>query len=143
ALALAATCGLGALLLAAPASAAPVTAAAGDPSTPTGSGLVLASAAYAPADSGEQALTYDEELVPVGARGTVLSAPGLLGGTTTVLKVAGLQPNREYGAHVHNNACGPTGKDAGPHYQNVVDPVQPSTDPDYANPDNEIWLDFT
>ena len=31
---------------------------------------------------------------------------------------------------------------AGPTFQNVVDPVQPSVDPAYANPENEIWLDF-
>ena len=34
------------------------------------------------------------------------------------------------------------GHPAGPTFQNVVDPVQPSVDPTYANPQNEIWLDF-
>ncbi|GAA5018830.1 hypothetical protein [Actinopolymorpha pittospori] len=33
--------------------------------------------------------------------------------------------------------------DAGPHVQWREDPVQPSTDPRFANPRNEIWLDFT
>jgi len=32
---------------------------------------------------------------------------------------------------------------AGPHFQNVLDPVVPSVDPAYANPTNEIWLDLT
>ena len=35
---------------------------------------------------------------------------------------------------------------AGPHFQNQVDPAaapgKPSTDPAYANPQNEIWLDL-
>lgn len=38
----------------------------------------------------------------------------------------------------------PTGAAAGPHYQHRVDPAAtsqaPSTDPEYANPRNEIWL---
>ncbi len=33
--------------------------------------------------------------------------------------------------------------EAGPHYQNHQDPTTPSTNPVYANPENEIWLDFT
>ena len=36
-----------------------------------------------------------------------------------------------------------TGTVAGPHFQYVPDPVTPSTNPSYANADNEIWLDFT
>ena len=32
---------------------------------------------------------------------------------------------------------------AGSHYQHQADPKQPSVNPDYANPRNEIWLDFT
>jgi superoxide dismutase, Cu-Zn family len=52
-----------------------------------------------------------------------------------------LLPNRAYGAHVHVKKCGAAPADAGPHYQNVVDPKQPSVDPAYANPRNEIWLD--
>ena len=39
--------------------------------------------------------------------------------------------------------AGASGAAAGPHFQNDVDPVTPSTDPAYANPANEIWLDFT
>jgi superoxide dismutase, Cu-Zn family len=70
------------------------------------------------------AVTYDEDLVPVGARGTVTSVEG--GGSTTVtLEVAGLQPDRRYGAHAHTMACGAEGKAAGPHFQLNQDPVQP------------------
>jgi Cu-Zn family superoxide dismutase len=39
--------------------------------------------------------------------------------------------------------CTADPEEAGPHYQNHQDPVVPSTNPIYANPDNEIWLDFT
>ncbi len=55
----------------------------------------------------------------------------------------GLLPNHEYGAHAHQKACGALATDAGAHFQHVIDPVQPSVDPAYANPRNEIWLDFT
>lgn len=85
------------------------------------------------------AVTYEPSLVPVGATATVVGT----GQTTVVLVVGGLPPNRAYGAHVHVNGCGPTGADAGPHYQKVPDPVQPSVNPAHANPRNEIWLDFT
>jgi hypothetical protein len=60
--------------------------------------------------------------------------------------VIGLLPDRGYAAHARARPCGPTGAVAGRHYQNEVDPAatpeQPSTDPDFANPRNEIWLDL-
>ncbi|HVL84308.1 MAG TPA: superoxide dismutase family protein [Pseudonocardia sp.] len=91
---------------------------------------------------GGTAVTYDEQLVPDGAGATVTSqeADGV---TTVTLEVTGLQPNRDYGAHAHVNPCGAEGADAGPHFQLEQDPVTPSVDPAYANPENEIWLDFT
>lgn len=89
------------------------------------------------------AVTYYPTLVPPGAEAGVVSASQSMTATVTKLAVSGLVPNRAYGAHVHTGPCGPTGADAGPHYQNVPDPNPPSTDPAYANPDNEIWLDFT
>jgi len=87
-------------------------------------------------------VTYRPDAVPVGARATVLSVP-VARTTTVVLVVRGLTPHQHYGAHVHTRPCGPAPTDAGPHYQNVVDPIQPSTDPAYANPSNEVWLDLT
>jgi Cu-Zn family superoxide dismutase len=88
------------------------------------------------------AITYDEELVPAGARIAVQSRSGE--GTTTVMLAArNLVPQRLYGAHVHSRPCGERPEDAGPHFQYSVDPVQPSIDPTFANPQNEIWLDFT
>ena len=64
-------------------------------------------------------------------------------GTTVTPAVPGLDDEHSYGAHVHAELCGPRGDAAGPHFQNVVDPVQPGVDPAYANPENEIWLDLT
>ncbi len=88
------------------------------------------------------AITYDPALVPVGSRGAVSSATGD-GGTTVMLAVRGLEPEMRYGAHAHTAPCGDTGDAAGPHFQGRVDPVQPSVDPAFANPQNEIWLDLT
>jgi superoxide dismutase, Cu-Zn family len=86
------------------------------------------------------AMTYDPELVPAGARGAVRARSGD-GSTTVMLAVRGLEPERLYGAHVHTEPCGPQPEDAGPRFQREVDPEQPSVDPHYANPENEIWLD--
>jgi Cu-Zn family superoxide dismutase len=91
-------------------------------------------------------LTYDPKTVPVGARISVVEqVDGRVGGATTSVRVtvSGLLPNRTYGAHVHTLPCGRTPDASGPHYQNVKDPNQPSTDPAYANPENEVWMDFT
>jgi Cu-Zn family superoxide dismutase len=88
------------------------------------------------------ATTYDPQLVPPGARVSVSSESD--GESTTVtLAVRGLEPDRSYGAHAHTQPCGATGDAAGPHFQHVPDPVQPSVDPAYANPQNEVWLDLT
>jgi superoxide dismutase, Cu-Zn family len=91
--------------------------------------------------NGGTAITYDAQVVPSGARAAISSQSDEVG-TTVTLAVRGLLPNRTYGAHVHADACGPDANDAGPHFQNAVDPVQPSVDPAYANPQNEIWLDI-
>jgi superoxide dismutase, Cu-Zn family len=88
------------------------------------------------------AITYDQQLVPAGARGAVQSRSGE-GTTTVMLAVRGLEKHRVYGAHVHTQPCGEQPDDAGPHFQYSADPVQPSTDPTFANSQNEIWLDLT
>ncbi|TCO61053.1 superoxide dismutase family protein [Actinocrispum wychmicini] len=104
--------------------------------------VVTAAATAAPYQPGAGAVTYSPDLVPVGAH---LGAFGISTkmNTSVMLSVQGLRPHRDYGAHVHVNACGPNPADAGPHFQDVKDPVQPSVDPKYANPRNEIWLDFS
>jgi len=94
----------------------------------------------------DNAFTYDEAAVPAGATFDVESDDED-GRTTVRLVVNGLQPDRDFGVHVHTRPCGPNPSDSGPHYQNETDPAaspdSPSTDPAYANPQNEIWLDMT
>jgi Cu-Zn family superoxide dismutase len=120
-----------AVLLSAVAVMAMISSPAAAAIPPSGSGLVIVSGPL---------VTYRADLAPPGARATVVAFPSA--GTTVVLSVRGLLPDRHYGAHAHVAPCGPTGADAGPHHQHVVDPVRPSTDPAYANPANELWLDF-
>lgn len=112
--------------------------ASGTPDTATGT--------FTPYAAGATAVTYDPALVPAGATATVNLMPAA-DSTAVQLTVSGLQPSRGYGAHLHVNPCGPTGEAAGPHYQQQTDPAAsaspPSVDPSYANPRNEVWLDFT
>ena len=96
-------------------------------------------------DRASNAFTYNPALAPEGA-GIDVEVDDR-GGTTEIrLDAEGLLPNRGYAVHAHVNACGPAGDAAGPHFQNQVDPAaapgKPSTDPAYANPQNEIWLDL-
>ncbi|RSM77626.1 superoxide dismutase [Kibdelosporangium aridum] len=95
--------------------------------------------AYKPNAGG---VTYNPKLAPAGATLSVLSV-STPQGTTVLLTTQGLLPKRQYGAHVHVKPCGPAPADSGPHFQDKKDPVQPSVNPAYANPRNEIWLDFT
>ena len=88
------------------------------------------------------AVTYDTRAVPEGATAR-LAVTDTTHGVRVRLKVTGLVPGRSYGAHLHADPCTDKPAGAGPHYQQRIDPVQPSTDPRYANPRNEIWLDFT
>ena len=61
----------------------------------------------------------------------------------TTNAVSGMLPHRGYAAHAHANACGDK---PGTHYQNRVDaaatPARAITNPEYANPRNEVWLDI-
>ncbi|MFW6692973.1 superoxide dismutase family protein [Streptomyces sp. MAR4 CNX-425] len=119
--------------------AAPAAAAPGD--VPD---VVAREAHFVPPRHAEpgDGLTYDTTLVPAGAGITVVEVARE--GTTSVrLGLSGLRPGRTYGAHVHTAPCGPDPAAAGPHYQNRPDPEPPSADPEYANPENEVWLDFT
>jgi superoxide dismutase, Cu-Zn family len=106
---------------------------------------VMARGTLVPPGRGSVAVTYDPDVAPAGAELTVQVGPGG-DGTTFSLDAEGLLPGRGYAAHAHVNPCGATGADAGPHFQNTVDPAAgpdtPSTDPAYANPKNEVWLDL-
>ena len=90
----------------------------------------------------EPLVTYSAA-VPEGATARVHTVETGSGRTITTLHVSGFAPNTKYGAHAHTRRCGDTGRAAGPHFQNDVDPVSPSTSPRFANPANEIWLDLT
>ena len=106
--------------------------------------LFAASPAVARADHirAQGELFRYSDAVPEDARARVKATYTSAGDTIVTLHVWGMKPNTEYGAHAHTNACGDTGAAAGPHFQNVLDPVTPSTNPAYANPQNEIWLDL-
>ncbi len=96
------------------------------------------------------AVTYDRAAVPEFSRIQVTQRThggrAGNGGTQVGLRVHELQPNRAFGAHVHSEACGAKPDASGPHYQNRKDPAaahgKPSTNPAYANPRNEVWLDL-
>ena len=97
----------------------------------------------AAADHGSGAVSYNPAVAPEGAHLSV-TIDDADGSTVVALDVEGLLPDRGYAAHAHVKPCGATGADAGPHFQNTPDPAagpgRPSTDPAYANPDNEVWL---
>lgn len=130
---------------AAPAAPAPTATAAEPTGIAPQNGSSTAEGVLAPPERAGNAVTYNPALAPEGAELSVdVSTED---GTTVIgLDVAGLLPNRGYAAHAHTNPCGATGDAAGPHFQNNADPAaapgRPSTDPAYANPQNEIWLDF-
>jgi len=114
-------------------------------SQPTASPSVTASIFMTPAE-GVGAVTYDETAVPEGATSDV-QVRVQDGGTYVQFTGTSLEADRDFGAHVHTEPCGAEPEDAGPHYQNDPDPAasgdEPSSDPAYANPENEVWLDFT
>ncbi|MDR7302228.1 superoxide dismutase family protein [Haloactinomyces albus] len=88
------------------------------------------------------AVTYNTDQVPVGATARVISTPLPGDHTQVIMALHDLKPNSSYGAHVHAQPCGPSGADAGPHFQQIQAPEGVSGDPTYANPNNEVWLDF-
>ena len=117
---------------------------------PGGLGAPLAegtvSGTFLPFPQSARAVTYDPKVVPPGATAQ-LTISRTATGTTVRLTAGGLVPRRAYGAHLHTKPCTATPADAGPHYQHSPDPKAaaspPSVDPAYANPRNEVWLDFT
>ncbi|MEV6601128.1 superoxide dismutase [Actinoplanes sp. NPDC051346] len=114
---------------------------------PTNSGQApltvgTASGTFQPVPEGTQAITYDSAAVPPGATAQVTVATTVKG-IRVRLAVTGLATRRAYGAHLHTKTCTSVPDDAGPHYQHQADPSPPSVNPAYANPRNEVWLDFT
>ncbi len=115
-------------------------------SAPTVKAAAGGGAVFRPFAPGATAITYDTGVVPSGAtaKATVSKAGA---GVKVRLVVTGLKPRRGYGAHVHTDPCAAKPDAAGPHYQHLPDPKAvespPSVDPKFANPRNEVWLDFT
>jgi Cu-Zn family superoxide dismutase len=99
----------------------------------------VASGTFLPYRPGSPAITYDPAVVPPGATAkvTITRTPY---GTVVRLAAAGLVPRRAYGAHLHTQPCTGVPDAAGPHYQHRPGA---SADPSFANPRNEVWLDFT
>ncbi|MDD7919217.1 superoxide dismutase [Actinomycetospora callitridis] len=106
--------------------------------------LVTEGVLATPAQGGP-AMTYAPATAPEGAQVALEVVPGD-GSTTATFRVTGMLPDRGYAVHAHVRPCGTAGTDAGPHFQNRVDPAAtpqaPSSDPAYANPQNEVWLDL-
>ncbi|MFF1381450.1 superoxide dismutase family protein [Streptomyces sp. NPDC058308] len=124
--------------------AAAVLAAGGGAPSGTGHPEVRTEARFAPPSAfvPSPAVTYDMGLVPA-ASWIAVEQRDEKGGTVVTLRVRGMKPGHAYGVHVHQKPCGTVPEAAGGHYQHRVDPVQPSKDPAYVNPANEVWLDFT
>ncbi|CAM4485944.1 superoxide dismutase family protein [Nocardia ninae] len=108
-------------------------------------GPIIVEGTFKPWQDGAVAVTHDQTLAPVGSHARVV-----IGNydkrTVAILTVRGLLPNRVYGSHAHVKSCGAKPADSGFHYQNVEDPNAKDTmsmDARYANPRNELWLDFT
>ncbi|MEU1942332.1 superoxide dismutase family protein [Streptomyces sp. NPDC059474] len=142
------------------ASMAIATPAAAAPPHP----FVIVHDSFQPASQAKtaSAVTYDKSLVPTSA--SVFIAEARLSGealkkhheggedhghypmhkgTFVFISVRGLAADHHFGIHVHTKPCGTKPDSSGPHYQNKKDPKQPSTNPKYANPHNEVWLDIT
>jgi Cu-Zn family superoxide dismutase len=108
----------------------------GPPAGPTGAHepIIVDASFSATFLPGVPAVTYDPAAVPETGKIRVV----VLREGEASMAVVGLHPDRFFGAHLNTAACGPSGVDAGPHYQHTVNP-----DPGFANPENEVWLDFT
>ena len=132
---------------AAPVQAYPVAGTAAPSAAPPLTGSQRAAGgSFLPYAPGLTAITYDPAVVPPGATAR-LTVATTARGTTVRLTVTGMVPRRSYGAHLHTRPCTAVPDRAGPHYQHRRDPKAaaspPPADPAYANPDNEVWLDFT
>lgn len=89
------------------------------------------------------AYTYDATQLPEGAQLSVGVTYPASGKMIVTLHVKGALPLRDYGAHAHSAACGASSVEAGGHFQYIPFPSgSTSTDPVYANPSNEVWLDL-
>jgi Cu-Zn family superoxide dismutase len=77
-----------------------------------------------------------------GIQGSAMAVKAGDGGMTVSLSVSGLPGDRGFGSHVHKLECPPP-TSAGGHFQHNANPDGGVNDPAFANPMNEVWLDFT
>jgi superoxide dismutase, Cu-Zn family len=78
----------------------------------------------------------------MGIQGSAMAVKAGDGGMTVSLSVSGLVADRGFGSHVHKLECPPP-TSAGGHFQHTPNPDGGVNDPEFANPMNEVWLDFT
>ncbi|WP_030058287.1 MULTISPECIES: superoxide dismutase family protein [Streptomyces] len=109
---------------------------------PAASRVSVLEAAFDPATAfvPPTAVSYATDLVPYGSHARVVTDRSVPGRTEFTVTVSGLAPDHEFPVHLHTGSCGADPASSGPHYQDAVDPVQPSTDPAYANERNELRL---
>lgn len=112
-------------------------------------------AAFAPVTADGAVVRYPQatDQLPDGAWARVRAVETGSGKTVLTLLVRGFAADETYGAHAHYKPCGATATSSGAHYQDLADPATVgaaadpetviSTNPAYANSDNEVWLDFT
>ncbi|MFE6053488.1 superoxide dismutase family protein [Kitasatospora sp. NPDC056446] len=110
--------------------------------TPAASPVSVADADFDPATAfvAPAAISYAVDLVPYGSHVRVVTDRSVPWRTALTLTASGLAPDHEFPVHLHTGSCGADPASSGPHYQNAVDPAQPSTDPAYANERNELRL---
>lgn len=84
------------------------------------------------------AYTTDGKVSPEPRLAGRATAEALGDGMVVSMMVTGLPPSRDFGAHLHKLPC--SQMMAGGHYQ---DRRGGANDPAFANPENEIWLDFS
>jgi len=110
---------------------------------PHGSQRLEISAQFAPPHAFvfPQAITYDRAFVPAASAISVTQRR-VGRGTDVGVALHRMRPGHTFGVDVHTKPCADGRGDSGPRYQHRVDPVQPSADPAYANPRNEVRLDM-
>lgn len=111
-----------------------------------GAALFVSSPALAGVDhvrTRGELIRYSPE-IPAGATARVHTAYDSTGDTRITIRVRGLRPRTGYQIRVHELPCGAKPKAAGRIFENTPNPDPESpTDPAYANPANQIWLDVT
>ncbi|WP_316521514.1 superoxide dismutase family protein [Kitasatospora brasiliensis] len=110
--------------------------------TPAASPVSVVEAAFDPPTAfvPPAAVSYANDLVPYGSHARIVTDRSVPGRTALTLTATGLAPDHEFPVHLHTGGCGADPASSGPHYQDRIDPVQPSTDPAYANERNELRL---